>query len=238
MTDYNIPAGLIPDDDVARLRRLEQFEILNTAPETDFDKIALLAAEIFETRHGYISFINKEDVFIKAGLDGFGEETRPRMNSLSALSILKQEPTVYHDIFEFPEPAEGQFLSGAENLSFFAAAPIITADGFALGTISVTDDQPHPGVSDRQLKMLQLLAGIVMEKLETRLFNRKLSADCNNRMHRLVHDLKNPVTSISLYAQLLGNRELSPEKVFSMAAKIEGSARVIENKLNGLLEKN
>lgn len=238
MINYNEPLNIIPENDVLRLDKLYQFEILNTAPEPGFDVIAQLAAEIFETEHAYISFVDKETIFTKASISEAAKEKVSRADSLCALSILKDEVTVYDDTYKFHDLLDSPFFSGYEDIRFYAAAPIVTTEGFVLGIIYVTDSQPRAKVTDRQVKMLQMLAGMVMEKLEKRLIINKMTEAYDSRMHRLVHDMKNPITSISLYAQLLGNREMSAEKVFSMAAKIEKSTKVIEKNLDSLLTNN
>lgn len=236
MINYITPVNLIPENEEIRLQKLDQFEILDTPPEPDFDAIVMLATKVFETGHACITFVDKEEIFIKASSKDIRLNNIARENSLTALSILKDEVTLYRDTHQFHELLDTPFLAAHSEIRFYAAAPIITSDGFALGTLVVTDDQPHLEVDHRQLSMLQLLAGMVMERLETRLINRKMAADYDQRLHRLVHDMKNPVTSISLYAQLLSTRELSAEKVSTMAAKIENSTRTIEKNLNGLLK--
>lgn len=235
MINYKMPLNIIPDDEALRLNKLNHFEILNTPPETDFDAIAILAAEIFDTENAHICFVDKEHVFIKASLCGSAAESTLRESSLCALSILKDKVSVYSDVHQFYELADSPFLADAEDLRFYAAAPIRASDGSALGTVCVTDDKPHLDVTEKQLKLLELLADTVLKKMETRLINRKIIKAYDERLHRMSHDLKNPVTSISLYAQLLGSREMSAEKVFSMAAKIETSAKKIEKSLSTLV---
>ena len=213
----------IPENDLVRLQNLYQYEILDTSPEDDFDTIASLAAALFETDNAHISFVDTSHVFYKAHLPGKTENKIPRKNSLCALSILKKETTVLYD----PPQFSGE-------IRFYAAAPIISTDGFALGTIGVTDTRSHKQVTEQQLKMLSMLANIVLEKLETRLTALKTERAHQARLRRLAHDLKNPVASISLYAQLLGSRAMNTEKVFSMASKIGISTKRIEDNLNDL----
>lgn len=219
----NHEINTIPENDLIRLKNLYQYEILDTSPEDDFDTIASLAAVLFETDNAHISFVDTSHVFYKANLPGKTENKIPRKNSLCALSILKKEATVLYD-----SP-----LLSAE-IRFYAAVPIISTDGFALGTIGVTDSKPHKQVTEQQLKMLSMLSELVQEKLETRLSALKTERAYQARLRRLAHDLKNPVASISLYAQLLGSRAMNTEKVFSMASKIEISTKRIEDNLNNL----
>ncbi|WP_158798224.1 histidine kinase dimerization/phospho-acceptor domain-containing protein [Pedobacter sp. L105] len=212
----------IPDNEENRLKKIYQYEIIDTPSETDFDTIALLAAEIFATKYAGICFIDKEHVFFKTNLNTMESPQLSRENTLYEQVVLKKEPLVIY------EPL------AQHNIKFFAAAPIVTADAFILGAVYVTDPNPQPQVSGSQLRMLHLLSELVMDKLESRLQDKKLVQAHHERFHRLSHDIKNPVTSISLYAQLLGSREMSREKVFSMAEKIEKSCRGIEKNLHEL----
>jgi GAF domain-containing protein len=238
MINYKMPVNIIPEDEPVRIDALNEFEILNTLPETDFDAIALLASEIFDTGFAHICFVDKDQVFIKASFPAdYEPRAVARAQSLCSLSILKEEVTVYRDTLQHYELMDSPFLSAENDIRFYAGAPIRNKKGSALGAICVTDNQPHLEVTEKQTKLLQLLADIVMEKLEARLSNRKLLKAHEECLRRLSHDLKNPVTSISLYAQLLGSREMSAEKVFSMASKIEISSKKIENLLGTVVPK-
>lgn len=223
MINHEAPIDVILENDLIRLKKLQQYEILDTPPEADFDTVALLAAALFETDNAHISFVDENHVFFKANLDHNAVNKTLRKGNLSELSMLDKEAKVFY---------EAEQLSG--NTMFYAAAPITTSDGYTIGTIGVTDSKPHAQVTSGQLKMLQMLSTLVMEKLEKRLANLKALRSYDERLRRLAHDIKNPVTSISLYAQLLNSREMNTEKVFSMAAKIEISSKRIEEKLNSL----
>jgi len=230
MINQRVPVSIIPENDLIRLKKLEQFELSDTNLEPDFDTVAVLAAEIFETSNARISFIAKDHIFYKS--DPWTMERVAREDSLCALSILNEGVTVYEDIYNFGDLPDSIYLLG-EGIRFYAAAPIITIDGFALGTVSVSDREPR-SVSTQQTKMLQSLAALVMEKLEDKLAAKISRNQYCDKLRHLAHDMKNPVTTISLYAQLLSTREMSTEKVTSMATKIEKSSRILEDNLNKL----
>ena len=118
--------------------------------------------------------------------------------------------------------------------AFYASSPIKTADGYAIGFIYVAADSPKTP-DDRQLKMLDTLAAMVMEKLESRIAIRKTFRAYDDRLHVLVHDLKNPMTTISLQSELLGRIPGIDERASVVAGKINmQSKRMIDN-LNGIL---
>lgn len=228
MIDYNMPVSIIPDNETVRLETLKRFKILDTMPESDFEAIAILASEIFDTDKAHICFVDSDHIFIKAGYCANNKRDHPREQSFCALSTLKDSVTVYQDTQALYQLPDFSILENKKDIRFYAAAPIRTSEGYGLGTVCVYDSKPRTDVTAKQLKVLQSLADMVMEKLELRLANIEIIESYDERLHRLSHDLKNPVTSISLYAQLLGSREMSAEKVFSMATKIENSSKRIE----------
>lgn len=223
MTDDEMAGHLLPENELARLNALSQYDILDTPDASGFDTLTILAAAIFESEYAHICFVGKEHAYFKASTGNITVIQTDRKNSLCSASISNKNPTVLYHTHEF-----------SKEISFYAAAPIITREGFVLGTIAVTDSKPHQQVTDQQLKMLQMLADLVMEKLEIRLSDINTLATYNERLRTLAHDIKNPVTSISLYAQLLSAKEMQKEKVFSMAERIENSIKRIEETLNNL----
>src|SRR4029450_1336945 len=65
----------LPDDDLSRLAALHDAQVLDTAPEQDFDDIALLASEICGTPMGVVSLIDAERQWFKAKIGLDTEET-------------------------------------------------------------------------------------------------------------------------------------------------------------------
>lgn len=182
--------------------KLLSYELPETVEELNLDHIILLAAEIFDTGVAAVNFSDRSE-------DEHG---------LYATTITGDQITVVHDL--------------NEDIRFYAGIRLITPDNFVIGTLTVTDNIPHQQLTEKQSRVLQLLAKMVIEKLENRLdhINEKNKADENLR--RLIHDLKNPMTSMSLYAQLLSAKEMPAKKVFTMAARIEKSISDIQKKLN------
>lgn len=236
MVTYEKPSTIIPPNDEARLKKLHGYEIIDTPAAISFDRLATLAAGIFETGKAFISFVDQDDVFFKANISSMPNGKIKRVNSLCALTILEKDVTVFEDTYQITQFIDSPYLYGADarGIRFYAAAPLMSADGFAIGAIGVTDTVPHPRVLDKQINMLKTLSAIVMEKLETRLDISERAKANDEILHRLVHDLKSPITSISLYTQLLEAKEMPAEKVFGMAVKIQNSLKSMQAKLNQL----
>jgi GAF domain-containing protein len=60
------------------------------------------------------------------------------------------------------------FVTGEAHVRFYAGAPLITADGYALGSICVVDREARQPLAPREAEMLKDFAGIVVDLLEAR----------------------------------------------------------------------
>jgi len=125
-------------------------------------------------------------------------------------------------------------LNQTTRFAFFASMPILSRDGYHLGLIYVADTTAKP-VEERQLKMLQHLADLVVEKLESRMAIRRTLRAYDDRLHVLVHDLKNPMTTITLQSELLGRIPGIDEKTSLIAGKMNVQSKKMVDNLNGIL---
>ena len=152
-----------------RIHALERYSISNTPPEKAFDNIATLATQFFDLPIGLISFIDTENVYLKAHIGVDNVTSAPRNSSICSKAILTDEVTVLEDI----SLADACFLvdpllAAEMGFKFYAGAPIITVDGFRIGTICVLGMEPRK-FSVREQQILKLLARIVMDTIELRL---------------------------------------------------------------------
>ncbi|MBT2562029.1 HAMP domain-containing histidine kinase [Pedobacter sp. ISL-68] len=122
----------------------------------------------------------------------------------------------------------------SEAFTFFASTPISSPEGYHIGLIYVADTK-FKTAEEQQLKMLKHLAGMVMEKLESRIAARKAFRAYDDRLHVLIHDLKNPMTTISLQSELLGRIPGIDDKAALIAGKINAQSKRMIDNLNGIL---
>lgn len=192
---------IIPSDEEERLKALYRYEILNTPPEGAFNRVAALATKLFKTPVALISLVDKERVFFKAkvGLEGISSEERGV--SLCSLAVLQEEPTVFQNAEEEPCLLANPHVAGAFGLRFYAGAPLVTADGYAIGTICVIDKTPRE-FSETDKEMLKDLAAIVMDEVEIRISSIRAIRGQKELLHMAAHDLKNPISNIQALAEL------------------------------------
>ena len=215
--------NIIPVNEALRLEKLLHYDILNSPAENSFDKISNLVTDIFDVNNAGICFISLDDIFIKSQI---GHPIKLKRNeSLVSLCILREEVFV----------AESNTMWNLDpKLNFFIAAPIITPDGFNIGALYAFGNEPNT-TSDKQKKMLAQLAYLVVDQLETRMAIRKTLTAQDDRLHVLIHDLKNSMTTISLQSELVSRMPGIDDKANLIASKINLQSKRMVNSLNEIL---
>ncbi len=234
MGQYHKPASIIPDNDEARLKKLYGYEILDTPSEEAFDKIAKLAAQIFDTPSAFVSFVDKDRVFFKANISTIEDNVVLRKDSLCSLAILEDQITVFSDTHQVPDLLESPHVSCKGGIRFYAGAPLKTSEGHQLGTICVVDAVPRKA-TEKQLRMLETLSSIVIDELESRLAARKAIRVQTDLIHMAVHDLKNPALNISALTNMILRQTAGSGAVEGLAGKIKYCADDIVQRLETLL---
>ncbi len=143
MAVYHKPVSIIPTNDQDRLRKLHGYSILDTPPEEAFDKVARLAAQIFDTPSAFVTFVDKDRVFFKANLSPLEGNQVQRTDSLCSLAILEETVTVFDDTYQVPDLLESPHVSCQGGIRFYAGAPLKTREGYRLGTLCVVDSVPR-----------------------------------------------------------------------------------------------
>lgn len=162
----------LPKNEEQRLAKLREFQILDTKEESSFDDITQIASQICETKISLVSLVDSDRQWFKAktGLDA--SET-PRDISWCGHAILGD------DIFEIPDSLDdirfkdNPLATTGPVVRFYAGAPLVTTDGYKIGTLCVIDSAPKQ-LSDWQKDVLRKLAKQVVRLMENRISEFKL----------------------------------------------------------------
>ena len=154
----------LPKNEKQRLEVLEQYQILDTPPEEIFDELTQLAADICETPIAVISLVDAEREWFKSQV-GLNTTEVPRSQSFSNYTILESEIFIVPDTLEDERFAKNSLVNSGLYFRFYAGVPLITSNGFALGSLAVIDFIPR-NFSLKQQTILQKLARQVMNHLE------------------------------------------------------------------------
>ncbi len=155
-----------PPNESARLRALQRYQVLDTDTESTFDDLVHLAAVIAGTPSSAITFIDAERQWLKAKI-GLDLDQTSRDVSFCAHTILGQGALMVPDATLDPRFADNPLVTEEGGIRFYAGAPLLTADGFALGAVCAIDRLPRT-LSTTQLQGLEVLSRVVMRQLELR----------------------------------------------------------------------
>ena len=225
------PVYYIPDNDALRLEKLREYDILDTHSEDTFDKIALMASQVFNCSSAFITFVDEKRAFLKSNLSSLPINEVDREGTLSSIAILNDDITVFKDTNNHPELQDYVYVKGENGIRFYAGAPLKSPEGYNVGVISVADNVPHEA-TDLQLDMLKTLAKIVIDKLENRLRYKKSIQSQINLMNIALHEIKNPLASISLANDVI-RKDISTTP--RMTDMIKSSVAMMQKRLANLL---
>lgn len=139
-----------------RLSLLESLDILDTAPEKEFDDITRLAAIICNTPISYISFIDKNRQWFKSSY-GLSLLETPRDISFCTYAI--QNPDKLMEVKDTRKDRrfkDSPLVKLEPQLNFYASVPLVSTDGYPLGTVCVADNQPRELSYDQKEALMAL----------------------------------------------------------------------------------
>lgn len=157
-----------PARKTAHRQAIDRYNILDSAPEPEFDNIALLAARFCDTASATISFIDGDRQWFKATC-GLELRQTPIAQSFCVHAIDSGAPFVVTDASIDPRFAANPLVSGAPHVRFYAGTRIVAVDGTPIASLCVFDPVPRPqGLTRAQQETLHVLAEQVRSLLELR----------------------------------------------------------------------
>jgi anti-sigma regulatory factor (Ser/Thr protein kinase) len=194
-------------DEAARLAALRRYRILDTDPEQAFDDLTLLASQICGTPLALITIVDADRQWFKSRV---GTSMKETARSISFCAHAIQHP----DLFIVPDARESRtfkdnpMVVGDPHIRFYAGAPLITHDGYALGTLCVLDRVPRALTPD-QTEALQALKRQAEAQLRLRanLIELKQALDERDRAEsaqlQLIGQLRAALTSVNKLSALI-----------------------------------
>jgi GAF domain-containing protein len=157
---------LISSNDRERVAALQKYQILDTEPEQAFDDLTLLASFICKTPIALVSLIDENRQWFKAKI-GIKTSETPRDIAFCSVAIQQPEVMVVPDTLKDERFRDNPFVTSEPKIRFYAGAPLINEDGYALGTLCVIDQRPREMTAD-QREALQALSRLILAQLEFR----------------------------------------------------------------------
>ena len=236
---------MLPKNELQRLASLNEYALLDSLPEEDYDNITHLVTKICEVPVALITMLSEKRNYFKSR-QGVPFQESPRNISFCGHAILSDEPIfVIEDARLDARFIENPLIKEA-NAVFYAGVPLINPDGFALGTLCVFDHRPKK-LTELQKEALIILGKQVVNLFELRRKNLKLEAarsvlaqhnlELGKFASHVSHDLKSPLANIVSLTHLLKedlNEQLSSESL-EYFDNIEESALILRDYIDGIL---
>jgi len=155
-----------PANEEARIAALEKYAILDSDPEQSFDDLTLLASYVCKTPIALISLVDEDRQWFKSRVGIEASETS-RDIAFCSTAILQGELFVVPDALADDRFRDNPLVVSDPHIRFYAGAPLVNEDGFALGTLCVVDRTPRELAPD-QKDALKALSRLVLAQLEFR----------------------------------------------------------------------
>ena len=224
MTSNLVPK---PFNDQERIEALQALGLLDTPPEAAFDRITRLAAAVMRTPIALVSLVDETRQWFKSRC-GLDLESTPREVAFCAHAIMKDDVLLVLDATKDPRFMNNPLVTGEGHIRFYAGAPLITRDGFRLGTLCVIDTEVRAEVTEQELELMKDMAAMTIEVIEgrhavrhaTEVLSQHLTAAAQraeagetakaNLMAMLGHELRTPLNAIIGFSEVMTSQVFGP----------------------------
>lgn len=234
-----------PANELQRLEAVNEYGLLDTLPEEDYDNITKLVINICEVPIALITMIDNKRNFLKSH-HGIPIQESPRDISFCGHAILSDDPIFIIEDARLDNRFIDNPLTVGSKAVFYAGVPLINPEGFALGTLCIFDHEPKE-LTQLQKEALIILGKQVVNLFELRRQNLKLEAtkkqlvkqnsELGKFASHVSHDLKSPLANIVSLTNLLKDdltTQLSSETL-DYFDHIEESALILRDYIDGIL---
>jgi|CXWL01.1.fsa_nt_gi GAF domain-containing protein len=166
-----IPAPT-PANELQRLAALLRLKLLNSAAESAFDALTRCLARGTGAPIALISLVGADRQWFMCRIGLEATET-PRAVSFCGHAICGDGPLVIANALDDPRFADNPLVLGPTHLRAYLGVPLITAEGFALGTLCAIDTAPRDWTS-ANIDTANDLAQVVIALIEARAFKTEL----------------------------------------------------------------
>jgi CheY-like chemotaxis protein len=207
LTNYDVGAT-VPQSisqELHRLQVLKSYLILDDDREESFDRLTNMASRIFDVPIAVVSLVDlgRQWFMSNHGLGDVRETPRNVAFCAHAIQMSKDEVLIVENALEDPRFCDSPLVQGAPFIRFYAGAPLLSPEGYKLGTFCIIDSKPRPqGMTADEQENLKDFAAMAMKCMVDR---RKITAqdDTAHIVACTAHDLLTPLMGVQLSLSLL-----------------------------------
>lgn len=153
--------------EAARVKALYKYEVLDTPPEESFDRLTRTAAHIFDAPIALVTLIDEDRQWFKSRY-GLEMMYTDRELAFCDYTIQSAEVMTVMDATKDPRFANNPLVTGAPFIRFYVGAPLVSRDGYRLGSLCVIDTKVRSFPAPSQVARLKDLAAAVIDIMELR----------------------------------------------------------------------
>jgi diguanylate cyclase (GGDEF)-like protein len=155
------------DDEEARLSAVRRAMILDTRPDTAFDRITMLVKTVLNVPIAIVSLVDRDRQWFKSR-QGVAIEQTPRELSFCSHTIRQRSPMIIPDATLDERFAGNPLVTGNPFIRSYAGAPLTSPEGYNLGALCAIDVVPRQ-FQPAHIDLLTNFAALVIDEIELRL---------------------------------------------------------------------
>jgi excisionase family DNA binding protein len=156
----------LPVEEGDRLRALAGAHLVGTPEEPAFDRLTRLACRIAGTPMALVSLLTARRQWFKSRV-GLDVTETPREWAFCSHAILQATPLIVEDAHQDARFSNNPLVTGEPHIRFYAGFPLLSKQGFRLGTLCVLDTKARQ-LEPEQVQALGELACIASEEIQRR----------------------------------------------------------------------
>lgn len=221
----------LPKNEAKRQAKLEEYDILDTLPEDEFDSLAELAALITGSPVSLINLFDNDRQWTKAAY-GADIGNTPRSETVCQYTIIGDENFEIQDLTKDEKFKNMSYVTDDPKYRAYSGHPLKTEEGYNIGALCVLDFKPKK-LTKVQKKALATISDEIIARLELRKQAHeleKLNRQKDQFLRAVNHDIKSPINGIISSANYLQNEwDGDREELYWFLSMIELSGRKLVN---------
>ena len=160
-------------EEIKRLQTLLSYDVLDSAPEEEFDGLVQLISAICDVPVAIISMLDEKRQWYKAKI-GMEQTELPKNETICQYTLLQNEILEITNALEDERVKDNPHVKAENGIRYYAGIALQAPNGYNIGTLCVADIKPRK-LSGSQRNSLKLLSRQIMALLEVRRKNRSLA---------------------------------------------------------------